>query len=156
MVGLSKHAAEFFKFLLIIVEFSLAMCLFVRPLRCHSVRTVTQGTIPDWQNFLLACVFRHGGIAILLSSLANLFLMTYAGFFVNLGSIPPVLRWLRYFSTLGFALEALTVNEVSSGLMIVVRPLSDNGRVIRQMRHRARKMGDAGLSNDAPRSKGRC
>jgi hypothetical protein len=47
--------------------------------------------------------------------------MTYAGFFVNLGSIPPVLRWLRYFSTLGFALEALTVNEVSSGLMIVVR-----------------------------------
>ena len=29
MVGLSKHAAEFFKFLLIIVEFSLAMTLFV-------------------------------------------------------------------------------------------------------------------------------
>jgi energy-coupling factor transporter ATP-binding protein EcfA2 len=29
MVGLSRQAAEFFKFLLIIVEFSLAMCLFV-------------------------------------------------------------------------------------------------------------------------------
>jgi len=98
MVGLSKHAAEFFKFLLIIVEFSLCMCLF---------------------NFLLACVFRQGGVAILLSSLCNLFLMTYAGFFVNLGNIPPVLRWLRYFSTLGFTLEALSVNEVGAGLMIV-------------------------------------
>jgi len=45
--------------------------------------------------------------------------MTYAGFFVNLGNIPPVLRWLRYFSTLGFTLEALSVNEVGAGLMIV-------------------------------------
>ena len=128
MVGLSKHAAEFFKFLLIIVEFSLAMCLFVRPAISYTpppiaLARATKGpeSVADKQNFLLACVFRHGGVAILLSSLANLFLMTYAGFFVNLGSIPPVLRWLRYFSTLGFALEALTVNEVSSGLMIVVR-----------------------------------
>jgi hypothetical protein len=31
------------------------------------------------QNFLLATVFRKGGVAILLSSLCNLFLMTYAG-----------------------------------------------------------------------------
>lgn len=96
------------------------------------------------QNFLLACVFRHGGIAILLSSLCNLFLMTYAGyvpspspgtldsnqrltrssrFFVNIAQIPPVLRWLRYFSTLGYTLEALAINEVGSGLQIVVRPL---------------------------------
>lgn len=46
--------------------------------------------------------------------------LTYISFFVNLGNIPPVLRWLRYFSTLGFTLEALSVNEVGSGLMIVV------------------------------------
>jgi hypothetical protein len=42
-------------------------------------------------------------------------------FFVNISNIPPVLRWLRYFSTLGFTLEALSVNEVGSGLKIVVR-----------------------------------
>ncbi|OCF43567.1 hypothetical protein I317_02585 [Kwoniella heveanensis CBS 569] len=98
MVGLSHDAARFFKFLLIIVEFSLGMTLF---------------------NFLLACLFRHGGVAILLSSLCNLFLMTYAGFFVNISQIPPVLRWLRFFSTLGYTLEALTINEVGSGLQIV-------------------------------------
>ncbi|WVR06377.1 hypothetical protein IAU60_003408 [Kwoniella sp. DSM 27419] len=98
MVGLSHDASRFFKFLLIIIEFSLSMTLF---------------------NFLLACVFRHGGVAILLSSLCNLFLMTYAGFFVNISKIPPVLRWLRYFSTLGYTLEALSVNEVGSGLQIV-------------------------------------
>ncbi|ORY24311.1 hypothetical protein BCR39DRAFT_547449 [Naematelia encephala] len=98
MVGLSHHPARFFKFLLILVEYSLGMTLF---------------------NFLLACVFRHGGIAILLSSLWNLFLMTYAGFFVNIKQIPPVLRWLRYFSTLGYTLEALSVNEVGAGLQII-------------------------------------
>ncbi|WWC96073.1 hypothetical protein V866_002940 [Kwoniella sp. B9012] len=98
MVGLSHDAARSFKFLLIIVEFSMGMTLF---------------------NFLLACLFRNGGVAILLSSLCNLFLMTYAGFFVNISQIPPVLRWLRYFSTLGYTLEALSVNEVGSGLQIV-------------------------------------
>jgi hypothetical protein len=45
---------------------------------------------------------------------------TDGSFFVNLNQIPPVLRWLRYFSTLGYTLEALAVNEVGSGLMIVV------------------------------------
>lgn len=43
-------------------------------------------------------------------------------FFVNIQQIPPVLRWLRYFSTLGFTLEALAINEVGSGLQIIVRP----------------------------------
>lgn len=39
-------------------------------------------------------------------------------FFVNLEQIPPVLRWLRWLAPLGYALEALSVNEVSSGLPI--------------------------------------
>lgn len=41
------------------------------------------------------------------------------GFFINISNIPPVLRWLRYLAPLGYMLEALTVNEVGSGLMIV-------------------------------------
>jgi hypothetical protein len=45
--------------------------------------------------------------------------MTYAGFFVNLSKIPPVLRWLRWFDVLGYALEATVVNEVGAGLEIV-------------------------------------
>lgn len=45
--------------------------------------------------------------------------MTFAGFFVHLGDIPPVLRWLQWTCPLKFALEALSVNEVTSGLMIV-------------------------------------
>ncbi|CAE6528385.1 unnamed protein product [Rhizoctonia solani] len=97
MVGLSPEAARFFKALLVLVLFALAMTLF---------------------NFLLATSFRNGGVAILLSALFNLFTMTYAGFFVNLSAIPPVLRWLQYFSILKYLLEALAVNEVGSGLMI--------------------------------------
>jgi hypothetical protein len=45
--------------------------------------------------------------------------MTYAGFFVHLNSIPPVLRWLQWLCPLKYALEALSVNEVKSGLQIV-------------------------------------
>lgn len=37
---------------------------------------------------------------------------------MHLGDIPPVLRWLQYLSVLGYCLEALSVNEVGSGLMI--------------------------------------
>ena len=63
-------------------------------------------------------LFNNGGIAILLSALSALYQMTYAGFFVHLDSIPPVLRWLQWLCPLKFALEALSVNEVGSGLMI--------------------------------------
>lgn len=48
----------------------------------------------------------------------NLFQMAFAGFFVNLSSIPAVLRWLQYVAPLKYCLEALAVNEVSNGLMI--------------------------------------
>ncbi|GJJ11935.1 hypothetical protein Clacol_006173 [Clathrus columnatus] len=98
MAGLSHNAAHFFKFLLIIVLYAIGMTL--------------------W-NFLLACTFRNGGIAILFSALTALYQQTYAGFFVHLTSIPPVLRWLQWICPLKYALEALSVNEVNSNLMIV-------------------------------------
>jgi hypothetical protein len=44
--------------------------------------------------------------------------MTFAGFFTHLSSIPQVLRWLQWECPLKYALEALAVNEVSSGLEI--------------------------------------
>lgn len=45
--------------------------------------------------------------------------MAFAGFFINLRSIPPVLRWLQWLAPLKYALEAVTINEVGAGLMIV-------------------------------------
>ncbi|KAI6046690.1 hypothetical protein EDC04DRAFT_2626574 [Pisolithus marmoratus] len=116
MTGLSPEASRFFKFLFIIVLYALAMTL--------------------W-NFLLATSFRNGGIAILISALSALYQMTYAGFFVHLTSIPPVLRWLQWFCPLKFCLEALSVNEVRSGLMIEDTlqgvPISIAATVIMQM-----------------------
>ena len=75
--------------------------------------------IPKSQNFLLGTSFKNGGIAILISALAALYQMTFAGFFLHLDSIPPVLRWLQWLNPLKYNLEALLVNEVSSGLQIV-------------------------------------
>ncbi|KAF7294642.1 ABC transporter protein [Mycena indigotica] len=97
MAGLAHDAAHYFKFLFILVLFTLAMTLY---------------------NFLLGTFFHNGGIAILLSALSALYQMTFAGFFVHLESIPPVLRWLQWLCPLKFTLEALAVNEVGSGLMI--------------------------------------
>ncbi|GAA5870310.1 hypothetical protein JCM8547_006599 [Rhodosporidiobolus lusitaniae] len=97
MVGLSATAAHFFKFLLILLLFTIATTL--------------------W-NFFLAAVFSDVGIAILLSSIVNLFQLAYAGFFLNLSRIPPVLRWLQWLAPLKYTLEALSVNEVGAGLMI--------------------------------------
>ena len=73
---------------------------------------------PPAQNFLLGALFYNGGVAILLSALSALYQMTFAGFFVHLNSIPPVLRWLEWLCPLKYTLEALSVNEVNSGLMI--------------------------------------
>ncbi|KAG9318076.1 ABC-2 type transporter-domain-containing protein [Chiua virens] len=100
MAGLAHDAAHFFKFLLVLVLYTLVMTLF---------------------NFLLATLFHNGGIAILLSALTALYQMTYAGFFVHLSNIPPVLRWLQWLCPLKYTLEALSVNEVGSGLKIVGR-----------------------------------
>ncbi|EIN07867.1 hypothetical protein PUNSTDRAFT_69957 [Punctularia strigosozonata HHB-11173 SS5] len=97
MAGLADDAAHFFKFLFILVLYTLVMTLF---------------------NFLLGCLFHNGGIAILLSALTALYQMTYAGFFVHLNDIPPVLRWLQWLAPLKYTLEALSVNEVGAGLMI--------------------------------------
>lgn len=97
MAGLANDAAHFFKFLFILVLYTLAMTLY---------------------NFLLACLFRNGGVAILMSALSALYQMTYAGFFVHLNSIPPVLRWLQWLCPLKYTLEALSVSEVGSGLVI--------------------------------------
>jgi len=97
MAGLAHDAAHYFKFLFILVLYTLGMTLY---------------------NFLLGTLFHNGGIAILLSALSALYQMTFAGFFVHLNSIPPVLRWLQWLCPLKYCLEALAVNEVGSGLMI--------------------------------------
>ena len=70
------------------------------------------------QNFLLGAAISNGGLALLLSALSGLYQMTFAGFFVHLSSIPPELRWLEWMCPLKYALEALAVNEVNSGLEI--------------------------------------
>ena len=114
MAGLAHDAAHFFKFLFIIVLYTLAMTLWVR----LGLKSFSKRTNLSSQNFYLGVLFSNGGIAILLSALSALYQMTYAGFFVHLGDIPPVLRWLQWLCPLKYALEALSVNEVGSGLMI--------------------------------------
>ncbi|KIK59071.1 hypothetical protein GYMLUDRAFT_170096 [Collybiopsis luxurians FD-317 M1] len=97
MAGFSADAIHFLKYLFILVLFSLTVTLY---------------------NFFLGAFFHNGIIAILLSALAVLFQMIFAGFFVNLNKITPVLRWLQWLCPLKYCLEALTVSEVGSGLIV--------------------------------------
>lgn len=114
MAGLAHDAAHYFKFLFILVLYTLAMTLFVSAALLNILLFIPT----PLQNFLLGTFFHNGGIAILLSALSALYQMTFAGFFVHLNSIPPVLRWLQWLCPLKYCLEALAVNEVGSGLMI--------------------------------------
>lgn len=97
MVGLNHSSDHVLKFLLIVLQLSIVQTLF---------------------NLFLAAVFKQQGLAILLASLTNLLQMAFAGFFVNLSSLIPLLRWIQYVAPFKFALEAMTVNEVGTGLMI--------------------------------------
>ena len=117
MAGLAPHAANYFKFLLILVLYTISMALFVR-LSLSPSPFSSFGSHCSGKNFLLGSAISDGGLAILLSAITGLYQMTFAGFFVHLDSIPQVLRWLQWMCPLKFALEALSVNEVNSGLQI--------------------------------------
>lgn len=114
MAGLAHDAPHYFKYIFMLVLYTFTMTLYVRP--CFT--SLWKLAHHSLQNFYLGVMFSNGGIAILLSALTALYQMTYAGFFVHLGDIPPVLRWLQWLCPLKYALEALSVNEVGSGLMI--------------------------------------
>lgn len=139
MVGLARDAAHFFKFLLIAVEFSISMVLYnflLASVFSHpSIATLLSAM---WTLFNMVYAGKcgcesaararlHANQTERRASLPPLVLVSpfspppplTPGFFINLANIPPVLRWLRYLSPLGYMLEALTVNEVGSGLMIV-------------------------------------
>lgn len=78
MVGLVPTAAEFFKFLLILVLFNLAaaaICL------------------------LIGIVFKDGGVANLIGSLVMLFSLLFAGLLLNHDAIPKPALWLQTVSS---------------------------------------------------------
>jgi hypothetical protein len=116
MAGLAPDPLHFFKFLFILLLYSFVMTLFVceQMTDQHHYETL----LFLFQNLALACIFRNGGVAILVSALAGLYQMTFSGFFVHLGDIPPVLRWLQWLAPLHYVLEALSVNEAGSSLQI--------------------------------------
>jgi hypothetical protein len=99
MAGLAHEAAHFFKFLFILVLYTLVMTLYVCPFLFCTSATFTF----TLQNFLLGTLFDNGGIAILLSAMTALYQMTFAGFFVHLDDIPPVLRWLQWLCPLKYS-----------------------------------------------------
>ncbi|KAI9600000.1 hypothetical protein KEM48_000118 [Puccinia striiformis f. sp. tritici PST-130] len=97
MVGLASEGTRFIKYLLILLELGLVQTMF---------------------NMWLGASIRNLGTAVFLASMINLLQLGFAGFFVNLTSMTKVLRWVQYVIPLKFALEAMTTNEVSAGLMI--------------------------------------
>ncbi|POW23353.1 hypothetical protein PSHT_00303 [Puccinia striiformis] len=95
--SLASEGTRFIKYLLILLELGLVQTMF---------------------NMWLGASIRNLGTAVFLASMINLLQLGFAGFFVNLTSMTKVLRWVQYVIPLKFALEAMTTNEVSAGLMI--------------------------------------
>ncbi|CEH12676.1 Transporter, ABC superfamily (Breast cancer resistance protein) [Ceraceosorus bombacis] len=97
MVGLAHDAARFFEFMLITIVFA-----------CDAGIT----------NAILGVLFRNLSTAILCASLLLIFQLGFAGFLLNVKTLPKVLRWLSWLCPIRYALEAVGTNELE-GLSIV-------------------------------------
>jgi len=62
--------------------------------------------------YMMSCAFRLD-IALTLTSFLTTPLMLVGGFYLNKGSVPVYLSWLRYFSWYYYAFEALMINQWS-------------------------------------------
>ncbi|SJX61788.1 related to ABC transporter protein [Sporisorium reilianum f. sp. reilianum] len=91
LVGLVPGVAEFWKFILTLVLFSLAASSAV---------------------FFISIAVRDTGLANLVGSLTMLFSLLFAGLLINRDRIPGYLRWLQHLSFFHAAYEALIVNEL--------------------------------------------
>ena len=91
MTGLVADAPHFFKFILILVLFNLAVagiCLFI------------------------GIVCKNPGVANLIGSLVMLFSLLFAGFLLNHDATPKGALWLQTLSVFHYGFESLIVNEV--------------------------------------------
>ncbi|KAN0063089.1 FAD-dependent urate hydroxylase [Thecaphora frezii] len=93
LVGLVPGVAEFWKFILTLVLFSLAASSAV---------------------FFISIAIKDTGLANLVGSLTMLFSLLFAGLLINRDRIPGYLRWLQHLSFFHAAYEALIVNELRS------------------------------------------
>ncbi|ETS62918.1 hypothetical protein PaG_02684 [Moesziomyces aphidis] len=91
LVGLVPGVAEFWKFILTLVLFSLAASSAV---------------------FLISIAIADTGLANLVGSLTMLFSLLFAGLLINRDRIPYGLKWLQHLSFFHAAYEALIVNEL--------------------------------------------
>lgn len=65
----------------------------------------------------LGAVFEDLSIAVLLGGGFVLFNIGFAGFMLNLNTLPGVVKWVQWISPMKYALEAVTINEIN-GLTI--------------------------------------
>ncbi|SPO21890.1 related to ABC transporter protein [Ustilago trichophora] len=91
LVGLVPGVAEFWKFILTLVLFSLSASSAV---------------------FFISIAIEDTGLANLIGSLTMLFSLLFAGLLINRDRIPGYLKWLQHLSFFHAAYEALIVNEL--------------------------------------------
>ncbi|XP_065318984.1 broad substrate specificity ATP-binding cassette transporter ABCG2-like [Gordionus sp. m RMFG-2023] len=91
MIGLKRYAGNYFIFILSLI------CLTTSASSMALLASVSYDTI---------------GVATNYCGLVFVFMMVFGGLFVNLQSISPKIRWLKYFSIFRYAYNALLINEI--------------------------------------------
>jgi ATP-binding cassette subfamily G (WHITE) protein 1 len=97
MVGLDNHVDKYF--ILVVVIMLCSLCGFAL-------------------GVFFASVFPSLPVALMVTSIAVMPLMLFSGLFVNQGSIPNYLDWMKYLSPMKYGFEALVKNEFR-GLTII-------------------------------------
>ncbi|CAD6886551.1 unnamed protein product [Tilletia controversa] len=92
MVGLNESGARFFEFVLVACLFTVDMALY---------------------DMCLAAGMHDLSTAVLSGGANILFQLGFAGFLLNVNSIPGVLRWLQWIACMKYAMEAVGSNELN-------------------------------------------
>ncbi|KAL0477703.1 ATP-binding cassette, subfamily G [Acrasis kona] len=90
MIGLNPSADRFF------------MHLLITEVACQSMQSV---------GMLMSYLFSNMGVAMAILPIANTTMMIFAGFYINVGSIPPWFIWIYWITPMHYGFEALVLNE---------------------------------------------
>jgi ATP-binding cassette subfamily G (WHITE) protein 2 (PDR) len=106
MTNLRRTPGHFFVFMLFAFTCTLTMSMYFRCIAALS------RTLPEVKEHLRSLTSMLTIQALAPASLFSLSLVIYAGFSIPTKDMHPWFRWLNYLNPVGYAFEALMINEV--------------------------------------------
>ena len=120
MTNLRRTPGHFFVFLLFSFTCTLTMSMYFR-----CIASLAR-TLPQVIRLLACCATTLTVQALAPAAIFSLALVIYTGFTIPTKDMHPWFRWLNYLNPVGYAFEALMINEVRSSHICVCAKSNEN------------------------------